>query len=136
MPQRDIELILFRQLATMLSIPIFLVDPHGDLLFFNEAAEMLLGTRFEELDRIDFARRTAFLAARDPDDNPVGADDLPGMVAMRERRPVHRRLRMAGGDGAYRNVEVAAFPLEGSGGRLLGGVIMFWESANRGRNGG
>jgi hypothetical protein len=43
-----IQLILTRQLAGYLSVPVFLVGPNGDLLFYNEPAEILLGKRFEE----------------------------------------------------------------------------------------
>ena len=37
-----------RQLAGYLSVPTFLVDPNGTLLFYNEPAEVLLGRRFDE----------------------------------------------------------------------------------------
>jgi hypothetical protein len=43
-----IQIILTRQLAGYLSVPLFLVDPKGDLLFYNEPAEALLGRRFDE----------------------------------------------------------------------------------------
>ena len=33
-----IQIILMRQLAGYLSVPLFLVDPKGDLLFYNEPA--------------------------------------------------------------------------------------------------
>ena len=43
-----IQIILTRQLAGYLSVPLFLVDPKGNLLFYNEPAEVILGRRFEE----------------------------------------------------------------------------------------
>ena len=46
-----IQIILIRQLAGYLSVPLFLVDPKGDLLFYNEPAEAILGRRFEETGR-------------------------------------------------------------------------------------
>ena len=39
----SIQIILTRQLAGYLSVPTFLVDPKGTLLFYNEPAEELLG---------------------------------------------------------------------------------------------
>ena len=36
-----IQIILTRQLAGYLSVPTFLVDPNGTLLFYNEPAEVL-----------------------------------------------------------------------------------------------
>ena len=48
MAQNPIEVILARQLASHLAMPMFIVDPAGDLLFYNEPAEAILGRRFEE----------------------------------------------------------------------------------------
>src|SRR5262245_19347294 len=52
LPQRiahkELELILMRQLADCLAMPIFIVNAQGTLLFYNEPAELLLGQRFEE----------------------------------------------------------------------------------------
>ena len=45
MGQQEIEVILSRQLFSYLMIPIFLVDPEGSLLFYNEPAETILGRR-------------------------------------------------------------------------------------------
>jgi hypothetical protein len=42
-----IQIILTRQLAGYLSVPLFLVDQKGNLLYYNEPAEVLLGRRFE-----------------------------------------------------------------------------------------
>ena len=51
-----IELILMRQLASHLRVPIFLVDGQGTLLFYNEPAEALLGRRFDEAGEMKMAR--------------------------------------------------------------------------------
>jgi hypothetical protein len=40
---QPIQIILMRQLAGYLSVPLFLVGPNGDLLFYNEPAEAILG---------------------------------------------------------------------------------------------
>ena len=37
-----------QQLASYLAMPIFLVDPEGNLLYDNEPAERLLGRRYNE----------------------------------------------------------------------------------------
>lgn len=46
--QRELEIILTRQLASYLATPAFIVDPEGNLLFYNDPAEALLGHRFDE----------------------------------------------------------------------------------------
>ena len=48
MPAYEIEIILNRQLADCLSIPVFITDTTGNLIFYNEPAEIILGTSFEE----------------------------------------------------------------------------------------
>ena len=58
MPQRDIGLILMRQLADGLAVPMLLADERGDLLFFNEPAERLLGQRFDDVQRMLGAYRS------------------------------------------------------------------------------
>jgi len=132
MAQAPLELILFRQLSSSLAIPIFLVDALGDMAYFNEAAEGLLGVRLDEVDDMPFAQwTTAFTSSgsgaamsADPD-----LDDLPLVRAIRTRRPAHGPLQITGRDGVVRDLEITAFPLEGARGRFIGAVAMFWEAA-------
>jgi len=126
MPQRDVGLILMRQLASGLAVPMLLSDENGDLLFFNEAAEVLLGQRFDDVGELRLEERQAIFAFRDEQGTPVPAGQAPLVVALRERRPVHRRVWMRGFDGNDHEIEVTAFPLLGGGGHLIGAVAMFW----------
>ena len=48
MAAHEIEIILNRQLADCLSIPVFITDTVGNLIFYNEPAEEVLGKRFED----------------------------------------------------------------------------------------
>lgn len=131
MPQREIGLILMRQLASGLAVPLLLADDEGDLLYFNEPAEMLLGQRFDEVGDMPLERRRQLLAFRDEQGNPLPPSQPPLVVALNERRPVHRRVTMRGFDGVDRAIEVTAFPLLGAGGHLIGGVAMFWERKSK-----
>jgi PAS domain-containing protein len=127
MAQRPIELILARQLASGLAVPVLLVDGRGDTLFFNEPAELIFGRRFDDIDALPFEARTAIMAPRHEDGEPLAATDLPGMVAMRERRPVHATFHMHGLDGRLRPVEATAIPLESVGGHVLGAFVVMWS---------
>ncbi len=53
MTQNEIEVILSRQLASYLMLPIFIVDPEGHLLFYNEPAESILGQRYQETGTVN-----------------------------------------------------------------------------------
>lgn len=127
MAQREIEVILTRQLASYLTLPIFIVDRDGTLLFYNEPAEAILGRRFEETGEMPAEEWAQIYTATDADGARLAADDLPLMIALRERRPVHRRLTIRGLDKVRRDIEVTAFPLVGQAGRHLGAVALFWE---------
>ena len=127
MAQQSIELILFRQLAQALAVPVFLVDERGDLIFLNEAAEGLLGVRFDDLDDMPFERWTTVFRPKGPDGRPIAPESLPLAQAVLHRRPAHGTMTITGTDGVGRGLEVTAFPLEGGRGRLLGAVAMFWE---------
>jgi len=121
-----IELILIRHLASRLAVPVFVVDRAGDLVFFNEPAEAVLGRRFEEIRSMPFDDwTTAFLPA--DVDRARAVDDLPLVVALRGGVPAHRTLDIQGGDGTRRTIEATAFPLLATGGEMVGAVAMFWE---------
>ena len=131
MSQKEIEVILMRQLAGYLAMPIFVVDPEGTLLFYNEPAEALLGKRFDEAGEMPVEEWSTAFTPRDEDDSPLRPEALPLVIALREHRPAHRRLRITGLDGVARRLEVMAFPIEGQSGRHLGAVALFWDIGQR-----
>jgi PAS domain S-box-containing protein len=127
MAQQSVELILFRQLATSLAMPVFLVDEGGDLVFLNEAAEQLLGVRLDEMDHLPLKTWSIAFRPRTPEGAFMPIEELPLVRAVRDRRPAHGVLAITDRDGVERTIEITAFPLEGGRGRLIGGVAMFWE---------
>lgn len=134
MAQRPVELILARQLASCLAVPVLLVDANGDTLFFNEPAELIFARRFDEIEALGFRERTKILAPRRDDGGVLPAEDLPGMVAMRERRPAHAAFVVHGFDGVTRPVEATAIPLESAGGHLLGALVILWARGDGSRS--
>lgn len=128
MAQRPVELILARQLAGSLAVPVLLVDASGNTLFFNEPAELIFGRRFDEIEALEFEERTRVLAPRRADGGPLPVDELPGMLAMRDRRPAHAALFLHGFDGLMRPVEATAIPLESANGRVLGALVVLWSN--------
>ena len=47
--QKEVGLILMRQLASGLAVPTIIFDDEGEMLFYNEPAELLLGQRFDDV---------------------------------------------------------------------------------------
>jgi PAS domain-containing protein len=128
MAQRPVELILARQLASSLAVPVLLVDARGDTLFFNEPAELIFARRFDEIEALGFEERTKVLAPRRADGGALPVDELPGVIAMRDRRPAHAALFIHGFDGVLRPVQATAVPLESANGRVLGALVVLWSS--------
>jgi PAS domain-containing protein len=128
MAQHPVELILTRQLADCLSVPVVLMDTTGTVIFYNEPAERILGIRFEETGPIDQKEADRLIElSDDPAAKPWDAGH-PLEIALGERRPAHaHRLMLRRTDRVRLQVEVTAFPLIGQDGKLLGAVAMFWE---------
>lgn len=125
--QKEIEVILTRQLASYLAMPIFLVDPAGTLIYYNEPAEKILGERFEETGPMPASVWAAIFQPVDKDGRPLAPEELPLTVALNENRPAHRSFTIRGLDGVLRCIEVTALPLVGMEGRDLGALAVFWE---------
>jgi PAS domain-containing protein len=125
--QRHLLLILARNFASRLATPIWLVDVEGTVIFFNEAAETILGRRFVEGRGWPAGEWSTFFKPRDADGNVVSYEDLPLGVALREGRPDHAELFIRDAEGAEHRIGVTSFPLFAHPGELLGAIAIFWE---------
>ncbi len=128
MAQQPVELILLRQLASYLTTPIFVVDGEARLIYYNEAAEALLGRRFEDTDEMPREAWLEAFAPRERDGRPLDEASDPLTAALAQRRQQHRALIIRGLAGAELLIEATALPLEGQAGRLLGAVAIFWPA--------
>ena len=126
--QKPIELILARNLMSSLSTPAFLVDQGGILVFYNEAAGMLLGKRFEELGKVGPDEWGSLFGPFDESGDPLPYDELPLVVSVREGRPAHAKLRIRSADGAHHTIEASAFPILTAHGSQ-GAIAVFWPTA-------
>ena len=122
-----IQIILTRQLAGYLSVPVFLVDPGGNLLFYNEPAEVILGRRFDETGAMPAETWSSAFDPLDDEGRPIPPGDLPLMITLAERRPACKRFHIRGMDGVSRHIEVASIPIGGLQGDFLGAMAVFWE---------
>jgi PAS domain-containing protein len=122
-----IQIILMRQLAGYISVPLFLVDPKGDLLFYNEPAEAILGRRFEETGPMPAAVWSSAFTPLDDAGQPVAPEDLPLMITLARHRPAHKRFDIQAMNGVRRQIEVTSIPIIGLQGEFLGAAALFWE---------
>lgn len=124
---QPIEIILMRELAGHLATPIFVVDSDGDLLFYNEPAETLLGSRFDETGMMAFAEWSTAFNPTNGRGTPIPPDELPLAIALHEQRPVQGHMWIRGLDGERRRLTVTAFSLQGQWGEQLGAAAIFWQ---------
>ena len=128
MSQQEIEVILARHLAEYLAMPIFIVNPDGDLIFYNEPAETILGTRYAETGSMPATEWSTVFHPMDHERSLLSPEELPLMIALSKRHPAHKLFWIEGLDGVLREIEVTAFPLVGQADRFLGAIAIFWEN--------
>ena len=104
-----------------------LMDARGVLVFYNDAAALLIGKPFGEMGEIPAEEFGAVLQLRTPDGRPLRRLETPSGVAFSEHRPAHMILAATGYDGVQRLVQATAFPLFGTTAVMHGVVSVFWE---------
>lgn len=124
---KSIQIILARQLASSLAMPILIVDTEGTLIFYNEPAEVILGQLFDQTGEMPADEWTSLFAVADEARNAIAQEDRPMMMALSERKPVSRTVWMRCGDREWRHINITVFPLIGEGGQFFGAQMIFWE---------
>ncbi len=131
-PQRSLILILARSFASRLATAVFLVDADGSVIYFNEAAERLLGQRFIEGHGMTAVEYTKLFEPSDPQGNRIPVLETPLGLAFSKLEPAHAELTLRGADGVVRPIEATAFPLLAHAGEAVGAIAIFWERAEAG----
>jgi PAS domain-containing protein len=124
--QHPVEMILLRQLAGSLVVPMWIMDSKGNLVYYNEPAERLLGIQFDDGGPINADQLREMFRLTDLNGVPLPDDLFPIMTALEQRKPSHNAIRYCGLDEVWRDVEITATPVEGQGGRFLGIFVTFW----------
>jgi PAS domain-containing protein len=126
--EHSLVLILARGLASSIATPMFLVDPEGTLVYYNEAAEQVLGQTYAEAGQMSQEEWGTAFSAEDPDTgDKLDPQTLPLTLALAERRPAHSRLAITGLDGERRTIGVTALPLFARTDEFVGAVSIFWQ---------
>lgn len=128
MPANQIEIILSRQLADCLSTPIFLTDPDGNLLFYNEPAEELLGKRYEETGKMPIEEWSTIFKPMRENGEELPPQELPLVKTLKLHRPAHGSFWIESLKGEHYKISVTAYPIIGRSNRFLGAVAIFWKN--------
>jgi PAS domain-containing protein len=125
---KHLVLILAREFASNLATPTLITDERGWLVYYNEAAEEIVGSPFAEVGELPLENWTVQFSPRTLDtEDPLPLERRPTGIALYERRPAHERFRITSVDGVDREVAVTAFPLFAHVDELVGTVTIFWR---------
>jgi PAS domain-containing protein len=124
---KHLVLILAREFLSNLATPALIADEDGQLVFYNEAAEEIVGRPFSETGEVPIDEWTASFSPRSAEAEPLPAERRPVRMAFDQRRAAHERFVITGLDGAEREVSVTAFPLFAQAHEFVGVVGIFWR---------
>jgi len=127
MPAYEIEIILNRQLADCLSIPVFITDTKGNLIYYNEPAEEILGQRYEETGEMPVEEWSTIFKPLDDDGNPLAPEELPLVKTLKDEFPYHKSFRIESLKGVTQNISVTSYPIISRSGKFIGAVAIFWK---------
>jgi PAS domain-containing protein len=125
--QKPLVLILAREFASTLAMPMFVADGEGDLVFYNEPAEEILGKSFAEVGEISAEEWTNLFQPQDMAGNPMPFSERPSGIALTERRPAQAQMQITALDGQTRQISVTALPLFAHENEFVGALVVFWE---------
>jgi len=125
---KHLVLILAREFASNLSTPTLIADERGYLVFYNEAAEDVIGRRFGEVGEVPLDDLLGAFDAKALTGEPIPREDRPARVALDQRRASHLRYIVTSADGVDRELEATAFPLFAHTEEFVGAVVIFWRS--------
>ncbi len=131
MAYKEIEMILARQLADCLAVPIILLDAEGTLIFYNEPAEKFIGRRFDETGALSPEDWLDAFLITDGKGHPLEPEDRPLMRALAQREPSQSTLWIRGRDHLEHRIYATTLPLLGRGDRFLGAMAIFWEADSK-----
>jgi len=124
--EQPLELILARNLVSIILLAAFLVDVDGEIVYYNDAAAEIIGTRFEDTGGLPREQWNAEFGPIDEHDRPLPSDELPLTIALREGHPAFARYRIRADQGIV-DIEAGALPLIGAAG-YHGAIVVFWRT--------
>jgi PAS domain-containing protein len=120
-------MILLKQWASLIAVPVWITDADGRLVYYNEPTEEIIGMRFEDAGEMSADQLAEVFVIRDIDGSPLANDDRPLMIALTKQMSAHRRIRFLRVDKQWREIAVTAIPIIGEGNRHLGAMVTMWE---------
>ena len=129
MPQKDLVLILAKDLADKLASAAFVVDRDGTLVYFNERCSEILGRTFAEVGEMKMDEWSTTFSPTTPEGSPISPEDLALVRAINHHEPAHEKIKIQSADGTTRHIAVTALPFFSRREEFVGAMAVFWEHA-------
>lgn len=125
-----IEIILNRQIADCMAIPVFITDTGGNLLFYNEPAEEILGKRYEDTGEMAVEEWGTVFKNKNDLGEPMAPEELPLVKTLKSQSPYHKTFWIESLQGKTERISVTSYPIIGRSGKFLGAVAIFWRPSD------
>ncbi|HQW24708.1 MAG TPA: PAS domain-containing protein [Saprospiraceae bacterium] len=125
-----IEIILNRQLADCLAIPVFITDTVGNLLFYNEPAEEILGKRYQDTGEMKVEEWSTIFLSKDENGKLLEPEDLPLVKTLLNQLPYFKTFWIESLKGKSEKISVSSYPIIGRAGIFVGAVAIFWRPSD------
>ncbi len=126
---KSLVLIRAKHLAESVTTPMFLADAGGNLIFFNEAAEAMLGRPFGDNGLLTPGEWQQTFDVRDRNDAPFALESMASWMQVQNEQPAMGHIKFRSADGTDHLVATCAFPLFTEQQRFEGALILFWRDA-------
>jgi PAS domain-containing protein len=128
---KGLPLILAREFAANVAIPIFLVDSDNTLVYYNDAAGVAFGGPFGQTGELRHGQWMPTFNPTRPDGSAYERHEMPLVIALEQRRPSHGVHLVTAPDGRRVLVEFTAVPLFSSPDDFVGALVAFWEAVDQ-----
>ena len=128
MAGQALEIILSRQLSDCISVPTFITDPAGNLIFYNEPAEEVLGKQFEDTGPMPMEEWSVVFNPQTKDGVAIEPEDLPLVQTLSKRIPAQGKFWIDSLNGSKYFLSVTSFPIIDRSDNFLGAVALFWKT--------
>ena len=125
-----IEIILNRQLADCLAIPVYITDTVGNLLFYIEPAEEILGKRYQDTGEMKVEEWSTIFFSKDENGKLLEPEDLPLVKTLLNQLPYFKTFWIESLKGKSEKISVSSYPIIGRAGIFVGAVAIFWRPSD------
>jgi len=132
MSAHEIEIILSRQLADCLTVPVFIVDPEGTLTFYNVPAERILGKKYQDTGPMPIGDWGTSFFPHDEDGKDIQPEELPLVQTIQNQVPAHKTFWIKALNGKSTKISVTSIPIIGRSNNFSGAMAIFWDNEVKG----